>query len=167
MTDEVKKIREEIAKAKEQYKNAVMGNLMSLVKTSEKTSAMGDKYISVNLYDHRVLQLKDGELMFVNGDMTTYSIDNGDYELSDFEDIIRIESERREKELYDLVLERGEREQYELAQEIVNKTDINIVTCGDCGSVNLHRLNMGLDEEITCSSCGFTSEPCDFPDLFY
>lgn len=55
------------------------------------------------------------------------------------------------------------RMQYELSQEIQNMSGINIVTCGDCGDVNLHRLE---DEEISCVSCGFESEPCDFPDLF-
>lgn len=159
MNDELKKLKEEIAKAQEQLKNAVIDNLRLLVKTSEKTSAMGDKYISVELYDHKVLQLKDGELMFVNGDMTTYSIDNGDYELSDFEDIINAEESRREKDKREVRLKK----QYELAQEVINKTDINIVTCGQCGSVNLHRLE---DTEITCADCGLESEPCDFPDLF-
>jgi len=52
-------------------------------------------------------------------------------------------------------------EQYDLQQEVIQKANINIVTCGDCGSVLLHRLEV---EEVVCDSCGFTSEPCDFPD---
>ena len=159
MTDEVKKIREQIAKAKVELKDAIINHLRLLVKTSEKTSSVGNKYISVDLYDHRVLELRDGELIFVNGDLTTYSIDNGDYELSDFEDIIRIETEGRDKERRDKAL----LEQYDLAQEVIAKSGINIVTCGNCGSVNLHRLE---DTEITCADCGFESEPCEFPDLF-
>ena len=159
MTDELKAIKEEIAKAQEQLKDAIINHLRLLVATSSKTSSVGNKYISVDLYDHRVLELRDGELIFVNGDMTTYSIDNGDYELSDFEDIIRIETEGRDKERRDKAL----LEQYDLAQEIVDKSGINIVTCGNCGDVNLHRL---VDEDITCASCGFESEPCEFPDLF-
>ena len=54
--------------------------------------------------------------------------------------------------------------QLELQQEIVKLSGINIVTCGDCGSVLLHELHQ---EEITCPDCGFTSDPCDFPDLNY
>lgn len=54
--------------------------------------------------------------------------------------------------------------QLELYQEIVKSSGINIVTCGDCGSVVLHEVN---DLEITCPDCGFKSEPCDFPDLNY
>ena len=159
MTDEVKKIREQIAKAKVELKDAIINHLRLLVKTSEKTSSVGNKYISVDLYDHRVLELRDGELIFVNGDLTTYSIDNGDYELSDFEDIIRIETEGRDKERRDKAL----LEQYDLAQEVIAKSGINIVTCGNCGSVNLHRVDA---EEISCVDCGFESEPCEFPDLF-
>ena len=159
MTDEVKKIREQIAKAKAELHNTIMKHLLILVESSEKTSSSGNKYISVDLYDHRVLELRDGELIFVNGDLTTYSIDNGDYELSDFEDIIRIETEGRDKERRDKAL----LEQYDLAQEVIAKSGINIVTCGNCGSVNLHRLG---EEEISCVDCGFESEPCEFPDLF-
>lgn len=51
----------------------------------------------------------------------------------------------------------------QLAQEL-NVHGINIVTCGECGCVNLHR---SKDEEISCQDCGMVSEPCDFPDLFY
>jgi predicted RNA-binding Zn-ribbon protein involved in translation (DUF1610 family) len=54
--------------------------------------------------------------------------------------------------------------QYSLQREIVNATGINIVTCGDCGQVLLHRVE---EQEIICNECGFTSEPCDFPDLNY
>ena len=53
-------------------------------------------------------------------------------------------------------------EQYKLQQEIVEKSGVNIVTCGNCGSVVLHRVG---DEEIECPDCDFVSEPCDFPDL--
>jgi predicted RNA-binding Zn-ribbon protein involved in translation (DUF1610 family) len=47
---------------------------------------------------------------------------------------------------------------------VVAKTGINIVTCGNCGSTLLHRIE---DENINCPDCGFDSEPCDFPDLNY
>ena len=52
--------------------------------------------------------------------------------------------------------------QYELQQEIIEKSGINIVTCGDCGSVILHRTKQTI---IVCGTCGLVSEPCDFPDL--
>lgn len=53
--------------------------------------------------------------------------------------------------------------QIELVKEIIEKTGINIVTCGNCGSIVLHRIN---DIEISCDDCGLVSEPCDFPDAF-
>lgn len=54
--------------------------------------------------------------------------------------------------------------QLELQLEVVAKSGINIVTCGNCGSTLLHRIE---DENIKCPDCGFDSEPCDFPDLNY
>jgi hypothetical protein len=54
--------------------------------------------------------------------------------------------------------------QLDLQIEVARKTSINIVTCGECGSTLLHRQ---ADEIITCPDCGFSSEPCDFPDLNY
>ena len=57
-----------------------------------------------------------------------------------------------------------EREQLKLQREIIEATGINIVCCGDCGQVLLHKIT---DEEIECHECGFKSEPCDFPDLNY
>ncbi len=54
--------------------------------------------------------------------------------------------------------------QLELQNEVVAKSGINIVTCGNCGSTLLHRIQ---DEVIVCPDCGFDSEPCDFPDLNY
>ena len=55
------------------------------------------------------------------------------------------------------------RKQIDLQEEI-QKHDINLVTCGDCGSPMFHRTT---EDEIKCPFCGFTSEPCDFPDYFY
>ena len=55
-------------------------------------------------------------------------------------------------------------EQLDYASVIANDLNINIVTCGDCGAVILHSLDMG---NIECYQCGMVSEPCDFPDLFY
>ena len=54
--------------------------------------------------------------------------------------------------------------QYELVQEIIKSTGINIVTCGMCGETLLHKLS---DEEVECPYCEFKSEQSDFPDLFY
>lgn len=54
--------------------------------------------------------------------------------------------------------------QLDLQLEIVAKVGINIVTCGNCGTVVLHRIE---DEVIICPDCGFESDPCDFPDLNY
>ena len=54
--------------------------------------------------------------------------------------------------------------QYQLQQEIVDRARINVVTCGQCGDVFYHRLE---EEELECPQCKFTSEPADFPDLYY
>jgi len=56
-----------------------------------------------------------------------------------------------------------ETKQFELSREVVQKSGINIVTCGMCGEVLLHRFE---ETEIKCPYCEFESEPCDFPDLF-
>jgi len=55
-------------------------------------------------------------------------------------------------------------DQLELVREIIDVVDINIVTCGECGSVVLHSLG---DAEITCPYCGFFSDISDFPDFLY
>jgi hypothetical protein len=57
-------------------------------------------------------------------------------------------------------------EQLNMVKEIVQKADINIVTCGDCGAVLLHRTDTESDV-IVCPHCNYTSDPCDFPDLLY
>ncbi len=46
--------------------------------------------------------------------------------------------------------------------QVVIDSGINLVTCGNCGNVLLHKLS---DIKITCHYCEFTSEPCDFPDV--
>lgn len=49
-------------------------------------------------------------------------------------------------------------------QEEMRSHGINLVTCGKCGDVMLHKIPT---ETIECPYCDFESEPCDFPDLFY
>ena len=39
----------------------------------------------------------------------------------------------------------------------------NIVTCGMCGSIRLHKTGV---TELDCEYCGFVSDICDFPDLY-
>ena len=56
-------------------------------------------------------------------------------------------------------------EQIKLAEEIQKVAGINIVNCGNCGEVLLHRITE--DEDIECPYCDFKSEPCDFPDFLY
>ena len=56
------------------------------------------------------------------------------------------------------------RDQIYLQQEIQQTAKINIVNCGRCGAVVLHKIE---EEEITCPYCEFKSEPCDFPDYLY
>lgn len=57
-------------------------------------------------------------------------------------------------------------EQLQLQDEMRRLTNINIVNCGSCGSVLLHRISDDADD-IDCPYCDFTSEPCDFPDFLY
>ena len=54
--------------------------------------------------------------------------------------------------------------QIELQERVIALTNINIVTCGHCGSVLLHELN---DELIECASCKHELDQCDCPDLWY
>lgn len=56
-------------------------------------------------------------------------------------------------------------EQIALQEEVQSVAGINIVNCGDCGSVILHKITES--EDIVCPYCDFTSEPCDFPDFLY
>jgi len=65
-------------------------------------------------------------------------------------------------------------EQIALQEEIQSLANINIVNCGHCGAVVLHRrVEMSIDnweegkDDIVCPYCDFTSEPCDFPDFLY
>jgi hypothetical protein len=59
----------------------------------------------------------------------------------------------------DLVLK-----QIELQEDIQRLANINIVTCGHCGTVLLHKLN----EEVVCFSCKNTfKDPSDCPDYWY
>lgn len=43
-------------------------------------------------------------------------------------------------------------------------TNINLVTCGDCGETFAHTLGVN---ELTCPHCGFVEDICHFPDLYY
>jgi hypothetical protein len=56
-------------------------------------------------------------------------------------------------------------EQIALQEELQSVSGINIVNCGSCGSVLLHKITES--EDIVCPYCNFTSEPCDFPDFLY
>jgi len=55
-------------------------------------------------------------------------------------------------------------EQFNLVQDIRYKLDLNIVTCGNCGTVLLHKSNV---ENIHCYECNEQMEPCHCPDLWY
>lgn len=56
------------------------------------------------------------------------------------------------------------RKQIELQGRIIALANINIVTCGHCGSVLLHELN---DQPIDCAFCNYEMDQSDCPDLFY
>jgi len=54
--------------------------------------------------------------------------------------------------------------QIELHNRVIALENINIVTCGHCGSVLLHELN---DKPIECACCKHELDQCDCPDLWY
>lgn len=55
-------------------------------------------------------------------------------------------------------------EQFNLVQDIRYKLNLNIVTCGNCGTVLLHKSDV---ENIHCYECNEQMEPCHCPDLWY
>jgi hypothetical protein len=56
------------------------------------------------------------------------------------------------------------KKQIELQNKVVRLANVNIVTCGSCGTVLLHERN---DQPIECYHCGAVLEQCDCPDLWY
>ena len=54
--------------------------------------------------------------------------------------------------------------QIELQERVVQLSGVNIVTCGNCGSVVLHDIK---DSEIDCPYCDHILEVCDCPDYLY
>ena len=56
------------------------------------------------------------------------------------------------------------RKQIELQNRVIELANVNIVTCGNCGSVLLHELS---DKPINCACCDSTLDQCDCPDLWY
>lgn len=48
--------------------------------------------------------------------------------------------------------------------EAIQANGINLVTCGNCGIVQLIETNL---EEVKCYSCGMAGDQCDYPDLFH
>ncbi|MCT2410039.1 hypothetical protein NZD88_20985 [Chryseobacterium antibioticum] len=50
-----------------------------------------------------------------------------------------------------------------LAKEILEKIEINIVTCGSCGTINLHRKSILA---LRCENCDHEGEISQFPDLY-
>jgi len=59
-------------------------------------------------------------------------------------------------------------EQLDLMNDIRAKANINIVTCGHCGTILLHEMK-SINEEntIVCIGCDNEMELCDCPDLWY
>ena len=67
--------------------------------------------------------------------------------------------------------------QLDLMDDIRGKSNINIVTCGNCGTILLHEIKSISDIEfisfkdddnsIECFGCNTKMELCDCPDLWY
>jgi len=162
------KIRQEIKDAEDNLLKVVTTKLFDLVNSSTKISSMGNRYISVSLYDYISLEINNGYLKFVDEHLGRYHIDEpSDVFVDDLIDIINAEVEVR---LEEEEKENRKKKQYDMAQDILNKIGYNIVTCGDCSEVLLHDTNdldsEGTSNDIVCPSCEWESESCDFPDLF-
>jgi rubrerythrin len=54
--------------------------------------------------------------------------------------------------------------QIELQNKIKKLAKVNIVTCGNCGSIVLHELD---DNEIDCPYCNRIMDVSDCPDYLY
>ena len=54
--------------------------------------------------------------------------------------------------------------QIELQNKIKKLAKVNIVTCGNCGSIVLHELD---DTEIDCPYCNRIMDVSDCPDYLY
>lgn len=90
---------------------------------------------------------------------------NKEYSSSDFQYYNTYEKEWKPLGEGDTKIRFKPREsQLDLQIEVAKKTCINIVTCGNCGIVLLHRQE---DEVIECPDCGRKGDPCDFTDLNY
>ena len=55
-------------------------------------------------------------------------------------------------------------EQCSLAEQILQSTDVSIITCGHCGHPFLNHYDA---EEFTCPHCLTVLDPSDCPDLFH
>jgi len=55
--------------------------------------------------------------------------------------------------------------QKELVAKIKRMTNINVVTCGDCGTILFHEMKRDIGE-LKCPDCGFNDDICHFPDLY-
>lgn len=150
----MKNLKEEF----EKLNNQIIVTLINLV----KTSGVPSKHISylsaipVNIFDYKELVYLNDKLVFLDDNGLHFDL-YSDCNQSDLIDIIEQE-EGRQNNILDL-----QWIQSELKQEIINKASINIVTCGNCGSVVLHKIGC---QKITCHDCGFTSDSSDFPDLY-
>ena len=59
-------------------------------------------------------------------------------------------------------------EQIAFQNKIVSQAGVNLVTCGDCGSVMFHEVKQIEDVvDLECPYCSHVSDPCDFPDFLY
>ena len=55
-------------------------------------------------------------------------------------------------------------EQIRLQEKMQSLSGVNLVTCGNCGSVLLHEMN---EEQIDCFACGNMIDQSDCPDYWY
>ena len=148
---------EKFAEKYNQLESEVHDKLWDLILERDEESQFGVfKAIEVNVFDYVELAIIDEKLVFLDKNGYHYFL-YSDCQLTDLIDIIS------KQEDLEIARKKAKESNLALSEELVSKAEINIVTCGSCGDVNLHRTSQ---QEITCEKCGFTDEPCHFPDLF-
>ena len=71
-----------------------------------------------------------------------------------------MENNQKDKKLNRKLIE----QQVQLMDKMRRYARINLVNCGSCGSVLLHKRKA---KDVTCPYCEFTSDQSDFPDFIY
>jgi hypothetical protein len=58
------------------------------------------------------------------------------------------------------------KKQIELMKKIQKESGVNIVECGNCGTILLHEIDLNVDT-VECFGCKEEMAKCDCPDYWY